>query len=156
MDSELSCAFHLQCTLHPKARSCFCILHHRIVARALLNSALPADQATKFFATLASQSDVVFHPPELKYIITLRMLHAIHVRYITRVVNVKFATIKSANTIAFMLAIRDAKTDTVILTTAVNYNSLLLANLEARVQAHQEANSTAKELARYHRIAYFG
>lgn len=34
IDGKPSCAFHIQCTLHPKVGSRFCMLHHRIVARA--------------------------------------------------------------------------------------------------------------------------
>ena len=59
----------------------------------------------------------------------LRRIHWIYLHRIVWVIDVGFATVRGGQPVPFCIAIRDAKTDALILRTAVNYDSAPLTIL---------------------------
>ncbi|CAO2650267.1 Nn.00g015590.m01.CDS01 [Neocucurbitaria sp. VM-36] len=151
VDGRRSCGFHLHCMLHPKAQSRFCPIHHRIVAQALSMQT----RAINFFSSLDSQAYVNFRRPADQYMAAVRLLHELHMSHTVWVIDVEFAGVKSANAVPFILTVRDAKTDNVIISTAIDCDSILITDLEVQIQAQQQAASTSTHRPPYQSAAYF-
>lgn len=101
-------------------------------------TARPNSSEHAYKTVFLRQENVTWHRPADQYFFALRLLHSINEDYTVWAIDVEFATISSANAIPFILTVRDAKTDAIIVSSAVDYNSMLLVNLEAHIHAHQE------------------
>ncbi len=71
-------------------------------------------------------------------------------------IDTDFATIKSGHPILFILTIRGMKTDEIILSTAVDYRSILLDDLEAQMYQHRQTVFSTGPSVAWCKEAYFG
>jgi hypothetical protein len=71
----------------------------------------------------------------------LRCRHRLYNDRTVWVVDVKFGTIRDAQPIPYMLSVRDARTDAVVLTTPIDYNYIQLSDLQDIIYRHTHDNA---------------
>lgn len=136
VDGRASCAFHFWCTLLPQEGSSYCFWHHRIV--------MDARQCTQLKPpTPFSSTHIVLKKPQKKsWANALRLLHHISKNYIVWLVDVEFAVMPRWNAVPFQIVIRDAATGSIVLSTLVDYNSMLLKDMLEKMQEHLGRNNS--------------
>ncbi len=168
VDGILSCRFHLHCTLVPKAGSRFCFLHHRIYAEILsrigmldaegrVGGAAAERRPADFFGFQSNvdyQNQVTFHQPPDHEFLPFRRLKEMHDKYEVWTVDTEFGTLSGYNQIPYAIAVRNAKTDKIILSSAVDYNSMLLTDMEDLFRQIRE-EYTDSDLPTYLTRQYF-
>jgi hypothetical protein len=75
-------------------------------------------------------------------------------KFVMWVVDVEFATIKSANAIPFSICMRGLKTHEIVLFTNIDFD-MSLVELEEEIARHHELHSESENLSPWHRSAYF-
>jgi hypothetical protein len=85
--------------------------------------------------------------------IAVQLVHEIHRCFVVWTVDCEFANVKGAQSIVFILTIRDVKTGDIILSTSVDYDRMELTELERQLTAYQEALS--RHASRFCSIQYF-
>ncbi len=141
--------------MFPKTGSPYCFLHHRLCARAVAQ--IPEDTLRRQVIEDANarQPDVAFHQPlSAKHLDQIRTLHRLFRDYTIWTIDVEFGTLTSTSPIPYAVTVRDAKTDEVIVSSAVDYASMPLDDMEAQIQEHHLTVST-NELPFWATKAYF-
>jgi hypothetical protein len=161
VDERLSCSYHQDCTLHPRANSIYCLWHHRIVAETCPETFLTI--ATIARPDLVRQETVKFTKPEsLTDCKHVRTLHEITKNFIVWIIDTEFFSIpgKTLNFVPWQVAVRDGASGKIILSSLVDYDSMNLEDMmeemdkydtPASANAPQRFRRTIEQLHRnYH------
>jgi hypothetical protein len=93
-------------------------------------------RSTDRLSFLPARQQVHLVKPQYPLLETIRALHWTYQHKVVWIVDVEFASVRQAQPVPFCIAIRDAKTNAIILRTAVDYSSTYLSDLEHLFRNH--------------------
>ncbi|KAI8932700.1 hypothetical protein NX059_010192 [Plenodomus lindquistii] len=144
VDGKVSCGFRLHCTLMPMDGGRYCAEHNDMLMTGTHDhtpKSLGSDEAIRW-----GRQDVSFHPPQaplrhnpqrVSYPGVLERLHFDHANFVIWVIDCEFVAPFGANTIPFILTVRDVKTGAIIVSTTIDYGAMLLSDIVEELTKHQ-------------------
>jgi hypothetical protein len=146
VDGKRTCVYHLECTLHPRAGSMYCLWHHRIVANQRPETFLTTiDKQTP---DTSRQNSVAFTKPKsLAHWNTLRTLHKITKDYVVWLVDVEFYVVPGHMVVPWQVVVRDGSSGNIVLSSLIDYNSMSITEMVDKMRKHRTDKTTPNPCA---------
>jgi hypothetical protein len=127
-----TCAFHYDCTLHPRESLFYCTQHHRVYAKYR-----PYIERTNLAFIRAPmllpepQLSIAFQSPQSgHHKQALQLLRDIDKNVVVCLVDVEFGTVRGFNAIPYQISIRNGLSGEIVLSTFVDYSSRESTDIE--------------------------
>lgn len=148
MNGRSSCAFHALCTCILTPGCIYCCFYKVAIARYILLldefdpdrvkpqisfTAYSFSNKAPIYTTNAQSAIELYKPPE-SMLTALRSIHRLYQSKTIWIIDIEFYQPRHHQAVLFCIAVRDAKTDNIVLRTIIYYKSVALTEIERRIE----------------------